>query len=87
MGKPVSGAAGDIEEGRNIANYFSGLVELADGETALNTPEYLNMSIRQPYGVVAGIVPWNFPSMIVIHPLFSHLSDCVLTTCSLLVGS
>ncbi len=66
MGKPVSAAADDIEEARNITNYFSGLLELADGQTALNTPDYLNMTIRDPYGVVAGIVPWNFPSMIVI---------------------
>jgi aldehyde dehydrogenase (NAD+) len=65
MGKPLSSAAGDIEEARNITNYFSGLLELADGQTALNTSEYLNMSIRQPFGLVAGIVPWNFPSMIV----------------------
>jgi aldehyde dehydrogenase (NAD+) len=87
MGKPVSGAAQDIEEGRNITNYFSGLIELADGQTALNTPEYLNMTIRQPYGVVAGIVPWNFPSMIVNFPVFGRLEDYVLTMCYSLVGS
>jgi aldehyde dehydrogenase (NAD+) len=65
MGKPVSQVAEDIEEGRNIMNYFSGLVELTHGETSLNTPNHLNMMVRQPFGVVAAIVPWNFPTTLV----------------------
>ena len=65
MGKPVSQVAEDIEEGRNIMNYFSGLVELTHGETSLNAPDHLNMMVRQPFGVVAAIVPWNFPTTLV----------------------
>lgn len=65
MGKPVSVAEGDVEESRNISNYFAGLVELADGETSLNSPDHLNMMVRQPFGVVAAIIPWNFPVLIV----------------------
>ena len=65
MGKPLAVAKGDIEEGRNITNYFSGLVELADCQTSLNSPDHLNMTIRQPYSVVAAIVHWNFSSMLV----------------------
>ncbi len=65
MGKPVSQVAEDIEEGRNIMNFFSGLVELTHGDTSLNTPGHLNMMVRQPFGVVAAIVPWNFPTMLV----------------------
>ena len=65
MGKPLTTAKGDIEESRNITNYFSGLVELADGQTSTNSPDHLNMLIRQPYGVVAAIIPWNFPLLLV----------------------
>lgn len=65
MGKPVTQVAEDIEEGRNIMNYFSGLVELTHGETSLNASDHLNMMVRQPFGVVAAIVPWNFPTMLV----------------------
>lgn len=65
MGKPLKQAAGDVEESRNITNYFSGLVELAYGQTSTNSADYLNISLRQPYGVVAAIVPWNFPTMMV----------------------
>ena len=31
------------------------------GSTSLNTPGYINMTLRQPYGVVAAIIPWNVP--------------------------
>ena len=65
MGKPVSQVAEDVEEGRNIINYFSGLVEIAGGSASLNSPDHLNLMIRQPFGVVAAIVPWNFPTMLV----------------------
>lgn len=65
MGKPVTQVSEDIEEGRNIMNYFAGLVELTHGETSLNTPNHLNMMVRQPFGIVAAIVPWNFPTMLV----------------------
>lgn len=46
-------------------NYFSGLVEIASGQTSLNSADHLNMMVRQPFGVVAAIVPWNFPTMLV----------------------
>ena len=68
MGKPVSAAKGDVEEARNITNYFCGLVELADGQASINSPEHLNLMIRQPFGVVAAIIPWNFPLNIVRPP-------------------
>ncbi|KAL4768888.1 Aldehyde/histidinol dehydrogenase [Aspergillus nidulans var. acristatus] len=31
------------------------------GTSSLNTPGYLNMTVKQPYGVVACIIPWNVP--------------------------
>ena len=65
MGKPVTQVAEDVEEGRNIMNYFSGLVEIASGQTSLNSADHVNMMVRQPFGVVAAIVPWNFPTMLV----------------------
>ena len=29
--------------------------------TGIQTPGFLNMTLRQPYGVVAAIIPWNVP--------------------------
>ncbi|KAL4752332.1 hypothetical protein BDW72DRAFT_192081 [Aspergillus terricola var. indicus] len=31
------------------------------GTSSLNTPGHLNMTVKQPYGVVACIIPWNVP--------------------------
>ena len=75
MGKPVTQVADDIEEGRNIMNFFAGLVEQTHGESSLNTPDHLNMMVRQPFGVVAAIVPWNFPTMLVSGHLL-HNGSC-----------
>ncbi|KAJ6065933.1 aldehyde dehydrogenase [Penicillium canescens] len=36
------------------------------GETSLNTPGYLNLSVRQPYGVCGGIIPWNAPLLMLV---------------------
>ena len=29
------------------------------GQSSLNTPGMINMTLKQPYGVVAAIIPWN----------------------------
>lgn len=73
MGKPLHHGLGDIQEAVDITNYFAGLVEIAGGETSLNSAEQLCISMRQPYGVVASIIPWNFPSMIVCVPFTTIL--------------
>lgn len=41
-------------------NYFAE-AGYAQGHTSLNTPGFLNMSLRQPFGVVGIIIPWNAP--------------------------
>lgn len=45
--------------------YFASHAIDVIGETSLNTPGYLNLSIRQPYGVCGGIIPWNAPLFMV----------------------
>ncbi|RDW83529.1 ALDH-like protein [Coleophoma crateriformis] len=59
MGKPV-GDYFDAGYAGVQFNYF-GEAAYAQGNTSLNTPGFLNMSLRQPFGVVAIIIPWNAP--------------------------
>lgn len=59
MGKPVSGYI-DANYAAVHFNYF-GEASYAQGHTSLNTPGFLNMSLRQPFGVVAIVIPWNAP--------------------------
>ncbi|OQE11063.1 hypothetical protein PENVUL_c003G05235 [Penicillium vulpinum] len=44
-----------------FSGYFAGGGWTAQGTASLNTPDHLNLTVKQPYGVVALIIPWNFP--------------------------
>jgi aldehyde dehydrogenase (NAD+) len=35
----------------------------AQGVSSLNTPGFVNMTLRQPFGPVAVIIPWNVPAL------------------------
>ncbi|KAF2732242.1 Aldedh-domain-containing protein [Polyplosphaeria fusca] len=59
MGRPVS----TFFDSNYAATHFNYFAEAAypQGHTSLNTPGFLNMSLRQPFGVVAIIIPFNAP--------------------------
>jgi aldehyde dehydrogenase (NAD+) len=59
MGKPIS-AFIDGSYGATQFNYFAEAA-YPRGHTSLNKPGFLNLSLRQPFGVVAVIIPWNAP--------------------------
>ncbi|MBV9659847.1 MAG: aldehyde dehydrogenase family protein, partial [Acidimicrobiales bacterium] len=50
----VAGAAGYFE-------FFAGLVNLPAGEVLDLGPDYHSYTLREPFGVVAVITPWNAP--------------------------
>lgn len=60
MGKPISTHTIDVNYAATQYNYFAEAA-YPQGHTSLNTPGFLNMSLRQPFGVVAVIIPWNAP--------------------------
>jgi acyl-CoA reductase-like NAD-dependent aldehyde dehydrogenase len=45
----------------DVFRYFGGLASEAKGETIPLGPNHLDYSLREPYGVVGAIVPWNAP--------------------------
>jgi len=60
MGKPLV----HFFDARVAADRFDHYAEAGynvQGTTSVQTPGYLNMTLRQPYGVVAAIIPWNIP--------------------------
>ncbi|KAI8935699.1 hypothetical protein NX059_007220 [Plenodomus lindquistii] len=59
MGRPIN----TFFDSNYAATHFNYFAEAAypQGHTSLNTPGFLNMSLRQPYGVVGIIIPWNAP--------------------------
>jgi (Z)-2-((N-methylformamido)methylene)-5-hydroxybutyrolactone dehydrogenase len=45
--------------------YFAGMADKIEGTTIpVNKPEMLNFTLREPIGVIAAIVPWNSPLLL-----------------------
>lgn len=64
-GKTHTEAVGDIQRGLEIVEYACGAPSLLMGESLENVSRGLDVvTWRQPLGVCAGIVPFNFPAMI-----------------------
>jgi acyl-CoA reductase-like NAD-dependent aldehyde dehydrogenase len=61
-GKTLREAAGaDVAPAADCFHYYAGWVRKLYGETIPVDGPYLNYTLREPVGVVAAIVPWNFP--------------------------
>ena len=60
-GKPIVNSMRDVQRAASLMNYFSAMPELTAGKVHREEPGYLTYSIREPFGVVASIVPWNLP--------------------------
>jgi malonate-semialdehyde dehydrogenase (acetylating)/methylmalonate-semialdehyde dehydrogenase len=64
-GKVLSDAMGEVQRGLEVVEFACGIGELVKGDmTAQVSRGVDSYSIRQPLGVVAGITPFNFPSMV-----------------------
>ncbi len=60
-GNAISGMRGDMKWTSDTFRYFAGFVTEMKGETMSREPGHLNLTLRQPYGVVAKINPFNHP--------------------------
>lgn len=60
-GNAISGMRGDMKWTADTLRYFSGLITEIKGETLSREQGHLNVTLRQPYGVVAKINPFNHP--------------------------
>jgi betaine-aldehyde dehydrogenase len=63
VGKPVGGARGEIDMVIETFGYYAGAPERLLGDT-IPVSGGVNMTFREPLGVVGLIVPWNFPLQI-----------------------
>jgi alpha-ketoglutaric semialdehyde dehydrogenase len=62
MGKPLTEARGDVQEGIDCAFYSAGEGRRMFGQTTPSEmPNKFAMTVRTPIGVCALITPWNFP--------------------------
>src|SRR6202022_3591896 len=64
-GKPISGILRqDFPAAVDTLTYYAGWADKISGEIVSTRNDALTYTMREPVGVVAVIVPWNFPLMI-----------------------
>jgi len=61
IGKPISDARDEAGLGARVFEYYAGAVTKFGGQTIPVARGGFDFTLRQPMGVVAAIVPWNFP--------------------------
>jgi aldehyde dehydrogenase (NAD+) len=64
-GKPISESRNiEIPAAAECFEYYAGWADKVMGETIPVKGNYLTYTLREPVGVVAAIVPWNFPLLL-----------------------
>ncbi|MEA2855034.1 MAG: aldehyde dehydrogenase [Rhodospirillaceae bacterium] len=64
-GKPISAIRRqDLPAVLDTLAYYAGWADKINGQVIPARPDALTYTVREPMGVVAAIVPWNFPLMI-----------------------
>jgi betaine-aldehyde dehydrogenase len=61
IGKPISDARDEISLGARVFEFYAGAVSRLYGQTIPVAKGGFDFTLRQSMGVVAAIVPWNFP--------------------------
>ncbi len=61
IGKPIRDARDEIGLGARVFEYYAGAVTKFFGQTIPVARGGFDFTVRQPMGVIAAIVPWNFP--------------------------
>ncbi len=65
-GNTIKPMRADVQHAVDSLNYYSGIAHELKGETIPATSDHLHLTIREPYGVVARIVPFNHPLMFAV---------------------
>src|SRR5467141_3911884 len=60
VGKPIAGARAEVGMVAQVFHFYAGAVDKKHGET-IPVAGGVDMTFREPLGVVGLIVPWNFP--------------------------
>jgi betaine-aldehyde dehydrogenase len=63
LGSPLQAMRKDVVSAAGLLDYYAGLAPEIKGETIPATAQTLNFTIREPFGVVGRIIPFNHPIM------------------------
>jgi aldehyde dehydrogenase (NAD+) len=62
QGKPLSQSKSDVEGAARYFEYYAGIAGKLEGKSIPVGADKLDFTVREPYGVSAQIIPWNFPA-------------------------
>jgi len=79
-GKPLADARGEFDEAARYFEYYGGMADKIEGRSIPLGDGYVDWTEREPWGVSAQIVPWNFPVAIAARSLAAALAtgNCVV---------
>jgi aldehyde dehydrogenase (NAD+) len=63
-GKPVRQGRADVNASLRYFEFYGGAADKIHGNTIPFLNGYTALTLREPHGVVAGIIPWNYPLQI-----------------------
>ncbi|HUE77553.1 MAG TPA: aldehyde dehydrogenase family protein [Longimicrobiales bacterium] len=64
VGKPLGQARRDITACARYCEFYAGAPDKLHGETLPYDADYTVLTLREPFGVTAHIIPWNYPTQI-----------------------
>jgi betaine-aldehyde dehydrogenase len=85
-GKPISSSRGETTGASLVFDYYAGAANKVFGQTIPVTKPGLDLTLREPIGVVGLIVPWNFPLLMAswkLGPALAAGNTCILKPASL----
>ncbi|MGB3070354.1 MAG: aldehyde dehydrogenase family protein [Ottowia sp.] len=70
VGKPITHSLDSLKAMPSSLEYFAGIIPAVRGETIpVGNHNVLNFTIREPLGVCALIMPWNYPMTLTVNKL------------------
>src|SRR5262249_50837629 len=60
-GKTLAEARGDVAGAARTFEYYGGAADKIQGDSIPLGPDYLALTLIEPIGVTAHIIPWNYP--------------------------
>jgi aldehyde dehydrogenase (NAD+) len=73
-GKPLTQGVADVAAAIRYLEFYGSAGDKLNGDTIPFLDGYTALTLREPHGVVAGIVPWNYPLQILSRKMASAIA-------------
>src|SRR6476469_5374008 len=84
-GKPITSARGEVIGASLVFDYYAGAANKIFGQTIPVSKPGIDLTLREPIGVVGLIIPWNFPILMAswkLGPALAAGNACILKPAS-----